>query len=141
MMMNNVKPTRWIVAAIVVSFFLLMLAACGDSTEVEGDPQPDQGGQQEAESPDEAEQDEAGESDEGEQEESGEGELPATIAVGTEPVGGGYHTSASGWAALLTDKTSMRAVVQPSSGTTTYMPNLNDGRLDLAIMNGPNLGW
>jgi hypothetical protein len=116
---------------------MLMLVACGGGEETQGDQSNNNQGNQPAESENGADNSQG----QNGQNETSDAELPATVYIGTEPVGGGYHTSATGWAALITDHTPMRAVVQPSSGTTTYMPNLNSGKLDFAIMNGPNLAW
>lgn len=128
--MHATRWMKWITTGFMLSL-LIMLAACGGSTDTQGD-------QNQNNQPAPAEN---GNNEEDGQNGSSEADLPATVYLGTEPVGGGYHTSATGWAALITDHTPMRAVVQPSSGTTTYMPNLNSGKLDFAIMNGPNLGW
>lgn len=67
-------------------------------------------------------------------------ELPDTITFATGPVGGAYNATGSGLAALIMDKTPMRVIVQSSSEVTTWMPHLNEGKVDFGMFNGPNAG-
>jgi hypothetical protein len=60
--------------------------------------------------------------------------LPATVGIGTHPVGGGYYASGSAVAVLLSEKTKIRAVVQPFSGPNAWMPLLHTGKLELGLL-------
>ncbi len=62
--------------------------------------------------------------------------LPATIGIGTHAVGGAYHASGTGVAALISNKTKIRAVVQPFGGPNTWMPLMEKGELELGLLSG-----
>lgn len=67
--------------------------------------------------------------------------LPNTISIGTGPVGGSFHVVGSGFASFVSDHTPMRGIVQPSSGMTGFIPELNDGQLDFGIIDSMHAFW
>ncbi len=60
---------------------------------------------------------------------------PATLTIGTNPPGTLFYGLGSGIARILTDFAGVRAVVQPYSGSSTFLPLLNTGELQLGVVN------
>jgi len=60
---------------------------------------------------------------------------PATLTIGTNPPGTLFYGLGSGIARVLTDFAGVRAVVQPYSGSSTFLPLLNAGELHLGVVN------
>ena len=60
-------------------------------------------------------------------------QLPATVGIGTHPVGGAYHASGSAVSALISEKTKIRAVVQPFGGPSAWMPLMQSGELEMGL--------
>lgn len=58
-----------------------------------------------------------------------------TFGVGTNPQGSLFYTIAVGISRVISTKTDLKFRVQPSAGTTTFLPLLNRGRLDFAVNN------
>ncbi|MCL6498425.1 MAG: TAXI family TRAP transporter solute-binding subunit [Firmicutes bacterium] len=63
------------------------------------------------------------------------GPAPGTLTVGTNPPGTLFYALGSGVARVLTDYAGLRAVVQPYSGSSTFLPLLNAGELQLGVVN------
>lgn len=63
-------------------------------------------------------------------------QLPSTVGIGTHPVGGAYHASGSAVAALISEKTKIRAVAQPFGGPNAWMPLMQSGELELGLLSG-----
>ena len=63
-------------------------------------------------------------------------QLPSTVGIGTHPVGGAYHASGSGVAALISEKTKIRAVAQPFGGPNAWMPLMQSGELEMGLLSG-----
>jgi TRAP transporter TAXI family solute receptor len=68
-------------------------------------------------------------------------QLPATIGIGTHAVGGGYYASGTGIARLISDKTKIRAVVQPFAGPNAWMPLMESGKLELGLLSSTDAAW
>jgi TRAP transporter TAXI family solute receptor len=63
------------------------------------------------------------------------GPAPGTLTIGTNPPGTLFYALGSGIARVLTDYAGLRAVVQPYSGSSTFLPLLNAGELQLGVVN------
>ena len=68
-------------------------------------------------------------------------QLPATVGIGTHPVGGAYHAVGTGIAVLISDKTKIRAVVQPFAGPNAWMPQMQSGQLELGVLAATDGAW
>ncbi len=67
---------------------------------------------------------------------SGAGPVGATnLTIGTNPPGTLFYALGSGVARVLTEFGGLRAVVQPYSGSSTFLPLLNTGELHLGVVN------
>jgi hypothetical protein len=67
-------------------------------------------------------------------------QLPKSVAVGSNPPGSLFYALASGVAKVITESSPMQAQVQPHSGTSTFLPLLDSGELDLGIVNAVDMG-
>ena len=61
--------------------------------------------------------------------------VPRAVAIGTNPPGTVFYALASGLAKVVSDATPIQMTVQPYTGTSTFMPLLNNGELDFGINN------
>jgi TRAP transporter TAXI family solute receptor len=62
-------------------------------------------------------------------------DLPRTAAIGTNPAGTGAHALASGLAAVASKSTPISGKVQPYNGPNAWMPLLENGELEMGIIN------
>lgn len=62
-------------------------------------------------------------------------DLPRTAAIGTNPAGTGAHALASGLAAVARKATPISGKVQPYNGPNAWMPLLQNGELEMGIIN------
>jgi TRAP transporter TAXI family solute receptor len=63
------------------------------------------------------------------------GDLPRTAAIGTNPAGTGAHALGSGLAAVASKATPISGKVQPYNGPNAWMPLLQNGELEMGIIN------
>ena len=61
--------------------------------------------------------------------------LPRTAAIGTNPAGTGAHAIASALAAVASKTTPIAGKVQPYNGPTAWMPLLENGEIEMGIIN------
>lgn len=61
--------------------------------------------------------------------------VPGTLTIGTNPPGTLFYALGSGVAKVLSEHAGLRAVVQPYSGSSTFLPLLNTGELQLGVVN------
>jgi len=61
--------------------------------------------------------------------------MPKLVALGTNPAGTAYYAVGSALAKVLSEQSGMQVRVQPYSGSTTYIPLLNTGELELGLNN------
>jgi uncharacterized protein len=61
--------------------------------------------------------------------------LPRTAAIGTNPAGTGAHAIASALAAVASKATPIGTKVQPYNGPNAWMPLLENGELEMGIIN------
>ncbi|MCE3243419.1 MAG: transporter solute receptor, family, partial [Deltaproteobacteria bacterium] len=67
-------------------------------------------------------------------------QLPKSAAIGSNPPGSLFYALASGLAKVISDSTSVQTQVQPYSGTSTFLPLLDSGELDLGVVNAVDMG-
>ena len=51
-----------------------------------------------------------------------------------------FYALASGLAKIVSDSTSVQTQVQPYSGTSTFLPMMDSGELDLGVVNAVDMG-
>jgi uncharacterized protein len=66
--------------------------------------------------------------------------LPASTIIGTNPAGSLFYSVASGLAKVISGVGPMQAVVQPYTGSSTFLPMLDNGELDFGIINAVDMG-
>jgi len=71
---------------------------------------------------------------------AGAQKLPRSVTIGSNTPGTLFYSLASGLAKVVSGKSPMQATVQPYSGTSTFLPLMNNGELDFGIVNGVDMG-
>jgi uncharacterized protein len=66
--------------------------------------------------------------------------LPASVIIGSNPAGSLFYSVASGLAKVISGAGPMQAVVQPYTGSSTFLPMLDNGELDFGIINAVDMG-
>ena len=74
---------------------------------------------------------------------AGAQKLPASTTIGTNPAGTAFYAVSAGLAKVISGAGPMQAVVQPYTGSSTFMPLLDSGEIDFGIINAVemNLGY
>jgi TRAP transporter TAXI family solute receptor len=67
-------------------------------------------------------------------------QLPKSAVIGTNPAGTVFYALAGGLAKVASEATPIQVNIQPYTGTSTFLPILNNGELDLAIVNAVDMG-
>ena len=62
-----------------------------------------------------------------------------TLTIGTNPPGTLFYAIGGGVARVISDYAHLRAVVQPYSGSSTFLPLINSGELHMGIVNAVDL--
>jgi len=62
--------------------------------------------------------------------------LPRVVRIGTNPPGSAFHPIATGIAKVVTEGSPMEGRVQPYAGSSSFMPLLNSGEIELGIVTG-----
>lgn len=65
--------------------------------------------------------------------------LPASTIIGSNPAGSLFYSVASGLAKVISGAGPMQAVVQPYTGSSTFLPMLDNGELDFGIINAVDM--
>jgi uncharacterized protein len=65
---------------------------------------------------------------------------PKSVTVGTNPAGTVFYAVAGGLANIISSTAPFQAVVQPYTGTSTFLPLLDQGELDLGVVNAVDMG-
>jgi TRAP transporter TAXI family solute receptor len=65
---------------------------------------------------------------------------PKSVTVGTNPAGTVFYAVAGGLASVISGAAPFQAVVQPYTGTSTFLPLLDQGELDLGVVNAVDMG-
>jgi TRAP transporter TAXI family solute receptor len=66
--------------------------------------------------------------------------LPPAAAIGTNTPGTVFYALASGLAKVISGATPIQVAVQPYTGTSTFLPLVNNGELDFGLVNGVDMG-
>jgi TRAP transporter TAXI family solute receptor len=66
--------------------------------------------------------------------------LPKSVAVGSNPPGSLFYALGSGIAKVISESSPIQAQVQPHAGTSTFLPLIDSGELDLGVVNAVDLG-
>ena len=69
--------------------------------------------------------------------------LPPSTTIGTNPAGTVFYAVSAGLAKVISGVGPMQSVVQPYTGSSTFMPLVDSGELDFGIINAveTNLGY
>ena len=69
--------------------------------------------------------------------------LPASTTIGANPAGTAFYAVGAGLAKVISGAGSMQSIVQPYTGSSTFLPLLDSGELDFGIVNAVemNLGY
>src|SRR5574341_450302 len=66
-------------------------------------------------------------------------QLPSSVTVGSNPPGSVFYALASGLSKVASEGAPFQMVVQPFTGTSTFLPLLNTGEIDFGINNAVDL--
>jgi TRAP transporter TAXI family solute receptor len=66
--------------------------------------------------------------------------LPPSTTIGSNPAGSLFYSVASGLAKVISEAGPMQPVVQPYTGSSTFLPLLDSGELDFGIINAVDMG-
>lgn len=61
---------------------------------------------------------------------------PRAVTIGGNPPGSALYAVASGLAKIVSEAAPFQMVVQPHSGSSTFLPLLNTGEMDFGVVNG-----
>jgi TRAP transporter TAXI family solute receptor len=69
--------------------------------------------------------------------------LPASTTIGTNPAGTAFYAVSAGLAKVISGAGPMQSIVQPYTGSSTFLPLLDSSELDFGIVNAVemNLGY
>jgi TRAP transporter TAXI family solute receptor len=65
--------------------------------------------------------------------------LPTAVTLGTNPAGTVFYALGSGLAKVISGATPIQVVVQPYTGTSTFIPLTNAGELDFGVVNAVDM--
>ncbi len=68
-------------------------------------------------------------------------ELPATVVLGTNQIGGSFYDVGTGVAKVLSDYSPIQAQVEPIGGPNIFIPFLETGKLELGLISGNYAIW
>lgn len=67
-------------------------------------------------------------------------EVLKSVAIGSNPPGSLFYALASGLSKVISESSPIQAQVQPHSGTSTFLPLMDSGELDLGVVNAVDMG-
>jgi TRAP transporter TAXI family solute receptor len=67
-------------------------------------------------------------------------QLPKSTTLGSNPAGTVFYAVASGLANVISGAAPFQAVVQPYTGTSTFLPLLDNGEIDFGVVNAVDMG-
>ena len=62
-------------------------------------------------------------------------QLPKSVTIGTNPAGTVFYALAGGLASVISGAAPFQAVIQPYTGTSTFLPLLDSGEIDFGVIN------
>jgi hypothetical protein len=66
--------------------------------------------------------------------------VPASTTIGTNPAGTVFYAVSAGLAKVISGAGPMQSVVQPYTGTSTFLPLLDNGEIDFGVVNAVDMG-
>src|SRR5262247_2352540 len=66
-------------------------------------------------------------------------QLPKSVTVGTNPTETVFYAVTSGLANVISGVAPFQAMVQPYTGTSTFLPLLDNGEVDLRVVNAVDM--
>jgi TRAP transporter TAXI family solute receptor len=60
---------------------------------------------------------------------------PKSVTIGTNPAGTVFYALAGGLASIISSSAPFQAVIQPYTGTSTFLPLLDNGEIDFGVIN------
>jgi TRAP transporter TAXI family solute receptor len=66
--------------------------------------------------------------------------LPASTTIATNPAGTVFYSVASGLAKVVSGAGPMQSIVQPYTGTSTFLPLLDNGEIEFGVVNAVDMG-
>ncbi|HEY6200779.1 MAG TPA: TAXI family TRAP transporter solute-binding subunit, partial [Candidatus Binatia bacterium] len=70
---------------------------------------------------------------------SGWTQTPRTVGIGSNPAGTIYYALASGLANVVTGSAPFQMTVQPYTGSSTYLPLIDNGELEFGMVNAVDM--
>ena len=67
-------------------------------------------------------------------------QLPKSVTIGTNPAGTVFYPVAGGLASVISGGAPFQAGIQPYTGSSTFLPLLDNGELDFGIVNAIEMG-
>jgi len=67
-------------------------------------------------------------------------QLPRSATIGTNTPGTVFYALAGGLAKVATEAGPVQTTIQPYTGTSTFLPLLNNGELEFGVVNGVDMG-
>lgn len=67
--------------------------------------------------------------------------IAKSAGIGTQPVGSSFYALGTGIAKIITENTQTKTSVIPYAGADAFMPDIDDGKLTLAILSAIDMGW
>jgi len=67
-------------------------------------------------------------------------QAPRSVTLGTNPPGTIFYTVASGLAKVASGAAPFQVTIQPYAGTSTFLPLLNSGEMELGVVNAVDMG-
>src|SRR3990167_7130913 len=67
-------------------------------------------------------------------------QLPRSATIGTNTPGTVFYALAGGLAKVATEAGPVQTTIQPYTGTSTFLPLLNNGELEFGVVNGVERG-
>ena len=65
--------------------------------------------------------------------------LPKSVTIGSNPPGSLFYALASGLAKVISESSPIQAQVQPHAGSSTFLPLIDSGELDMGIVNAVDM--
>jgi len=62
-------------------------------------------------------------------------QLPKSVTIGTNPAGTVFYAVGGGLASVVSGGAPFQAVIQPYTGSSTFLPLLDNGEIDFGIIN------
>jgi TRAP transporter TAXI family solute receptor len=68
-------------------------------------------------------------------------QMPKSVTIGTNPAGTVFYALSGGLASVISGGAPFQAVIQPYTGTSTFLPLLDNGEIDFGIINAVEMNF